>query len=685
MSQLITPDLVLLDADLGTDRAGVIGALTNLVAEQGRATAAESLFDDAWAREQLTDTGVPGGIAIPHCRSEAVTEATLVMARLAPAVDFGAADAPADLIFLIAAPAGADQEHLTVLSALARSLVNPEFVDSLRAAATREEIVALVKQATAPEEKAAPAAAGAGAAAAGAAAATASEAPSQDANADSAARPVLIAVTACPTGIAHTYMAADSLAAAAERAGVELHVETQGSSGSTPLDPAVIAAASAVIFAVDVDVRDKARFAGKAVVQSPVKRGIDAPDAMIAEALAAASDPNATRVAGGGAASEATSSTSDEHFGQTVKRALLTGVSYMIPFVAGGGLLIALGFLLGGYLITETAGSIILENSLWNLPEGGIAAYLGAAAFQIGAASMGFLVPALAGYIAYAIADRPGIAPGFTAGAVAGLMGAGFLGGIVGGLLAGVAAHWLAQRKTAAWFRGLMPVVVIPLLASIFASGLMVLILGGPIASLTVALNDFLNGLNGASAIVLGLILGAMMGFDLGGPVNKVAYSFAVAGLGAGAIDNQGPWMIMAAVMASGMVAPLAMALASTVLARRLFSPVEKENGKAAWLLGASFISEGAIPFAAADPLRVIPASAIGSAVTGAIIMAFGVTSQAPHGGVFVFFAINPFPMFLVAIVAGTIVTALIVVALKRFVRKSDTVAPAAAQVPVAA
>ena len=668
MSQLITPDLVLLDADLGTDRAGVIRALTNLVAAQGRATDAESLFDDAWAREQKTDTGVPGGIAIPHCRSEAVTEATLVMARLDPAVDFGATDAPADLIFLIAAPAGADEQHLKVLSALARSLVNPEYVDSLRAAKTREDIVALVEQATAPEEKAAPAA------------------PAQNAApTEGAARPVLVAVTACPTGIAHTYMAADSLAAAAERAGVELHVETQGSSGATPLDPAVIAAASAVIFAVDVDVRDKGRFAGKALVQSPVKRGIDAPDAMIAEALAAAKDPKAARVAGG-AASESTSSTKDEHFGQTVKRALLTGVSYMIPFVAGGGLLIALGFLLGGYLITETAGDIIVQNSLWNLPDGGVAAYLGAAAFKIGAASMGFLVPALAGYIAYAIADRPGIAPGFTAGAVAGLMGAGFLGGIVGGLLAGVAAHWLAQRKTPSWFRGLMPVVVIPLLASIFASGLMVLILGGPIASLTVALNDFLNGLNGASAVVLGLILGAMMGFDLGGPVNKVAYSFAVAGLSAGGIDNQAPWMIMAAVMASGMVAPLAMALASTLLARRLFSPVEKENGKAAWLLGASFISEGAIPFAAADPLRVIPASAIGSAVTGGIIMAAGVTSQAPHGGVFVFFAINPFPMFLVAIVAGMIVTALIVILLKRFVRKSETaVAPEAAQVPVAA
>ncbi|MBH0117496.1 PTS sugar transporter subunit IIA [Salinibacterium sp. NG253] len=694
MSHLITPELVLLDADLGTERESVIRALTALVAEQGRATDSESLFDDAWAREQLTDTGVPGGIAIPHCRSEAVTEPTLVMARLKPAVDFGAADAAADLIFLIAAPAGADQEHLTVLSALARSLVNPEFVDSLRAAKTREDIVALVEQATAPEEKAAPAAAG-GSGAAGAGDPDADAGGSTDAAAtatatatagtDGAARPVLVAVTACPTGIAHTYMAADSLAAAAERAGVELHVETQGSSGATPLDPAVIAAASAVIFAVDVDVRDKARFAGKALVQSPVKRGIDAPDAMIAEALAAASDPNAAHVAGGEAAIESTSSTSDEHFGQTVKRALLTGVSYMIPFVAGGGLLIALGFLLGGYLITDTAADIVTQNSLWNLPDGGVAAYLGAAAFQIGAASMGFLVPALAGYIAYAIADRPGIAPGFTAGAVAGLMGAGFLGGIVGGLLAGVAAHWLAQRKTAAWFRGLMPVVVIPLLASIFASGLMVLILGGPIASLTVALNDFLNGLTGASAVVLGLILGAMMGFDLGGPVNKVAYAFAVAGLGAGAIDNQAPWMIMAAVMASGMVAPLAMALASTVLARRLFSPVEKENGKAAWLLGASFISEGAIPFAAADPLRVIPASAIGSAVTGGIIMAAGVTSQAPHGGVFVFFAINPFPMFLLAIAAGTVVTALIVVALKRFVRKSSTVTDADAQVPVAA
>jgi PTS system fructose-specific IIC component len=663
MSSLITPQLVVLDRDLGADRAAAIRTLTDLVASNGRATDASSLFDDAWAREQKTDTGVPGGIAIPHCRSAAVTVPTLVMARPNPAVDFGAPDGPADLIFLIAAPDGADQAHLALLSKLARSLVVPEFVASLRSAATAEEIVSIVEGAVADEP--------APSAESGTAAADTEAAASAD-----PAHRTLIAVTACPTGIAHTYMAADSLAAAAKRAGVTLHVETQGSSGAKPLDPALIAAADAVIFAVDVDVRDKGRFAGKPVVQSPVKRGIDQPDEMIAEALAAANDPKASRVSGGGSTETSSTDTRNEHFGQTLKRALLTGVSYMIPFVAGGGLLIALGFLLGGYDITDVAGDVVVENSLWNLPEGGLLAYLGAAAFSIGNASMSFLVPALAGYIAYAIADRPGIAPGFTAGAVAVFMGAGFLGGIVGGLLAGAVAFAIGRLDPPAWLRGLMPVVIIPLLASIVASGLMVILLGGPIAALTVSLNDFLSGLTGASAVVLGLILGAMMGFDLGGPVNKVAYSFAVAGLGAGSIDNQAPWQIMAAVMASGMVAPLAMAFASTVLARRRFSAVERENGKAAWLLGASFISEGAIPFAAADPLRVIPASAIGSAVTGAIILATGVTSQAPHGGIFVFFAINNFAMFVAAILAGVVVTALLVVALKRWAVRT----PAAAE-----
>ncbi|GER24410.1 PTS lactose transporter subunit IIC [Zafaria cholistanensis] len=658
MTQLITEGLVRLDANLGASSTEVINRMAAAVVDAGRAVDVDALAADGIAREAKTSTGVPGGIAIPHCRSAAVTEPTLAMARLAPPVDFGAKDGPADLVFFIAAPEGADKEHLGLLSKLARSLVKKDFTAALRAARTPAEIVELVEQAVGAPVPTAVGAAGAAPAAPAAPAASATE----------TARPSLIAVTACPTGIAHTYMAADSLAEAAKEAGVDLHVETQGSSGATALAPEVIAAASAVIFAVDVDVREKERFAGKPVIQSPVKRGIDEPAEMIREALAAAKDPNARRVSSTADVSGHDTMEAGEGIGAKLKRALLTGVSYMIPFVAGGGLLIALGFLLGGYDIAldGKADAILTGNTLFNLPEGGLALYLGAVAFKIGALSMGFLVPALAGYIAYALADRPGIAPGFTAGAVAGFMGAGFIGGLVGGLLAGWFAHWLGTLAAPRWLRGLMPVVIIPLLASIFASGLMFLLLGGPIAGLSAGLNSWLSGMSGAAALVLGLILGLMMGFDLGGPVNKVAYSFAVAGLGTGTVANQAPWQIMAAVMAAGMVPPLAMALA-TVLDRKRFSLSERENGKAAWLLGASFISEGAIPFAAADPLRVIPASMVGAGITGAMIMATGVTSQAPHGGIFVFFAIGNLVMFVVSILVGTVVSALAVLALKRF------------------
>ena len=691
MSDLITPELVALDKDLGTERSSVIRYLAEQVAAQGRSTEVDGLYADALAREEKTATGVPGGIAIPHCRSTAVSEATLAMARLTPSVDFGAKDGPADLVFFIAAPDGADQEHLKLLSKLARSLIKKDFTASLRAASTPGEVVALVNGALGLGD--APATAGAHTA--GVATATsghdsrASEAAAtlgtsregtdttgpaieQSRATDTKVRR-LVAVTACPTGIAHTYMAADSLVAAAAERGIDLQVETQGSSGATPLDPSVIAAADAVIFAVDVDVRDKQRFAGLPVISAPVKRGIDEPGEMVEEALAAAGNPNARRVAGTAGGGEQTDDGGREGIGSTLKRALLTGVSYMIPFVAGGGLLIALGFLLGGYLITETADAVVLENSLANLPDGGLTTYLGAVAFKIGQLSLGFLVPALAGYIAYALADRPGIAPGFVAGSVAGFMGAGFLGGIVGGLLAGYVALLIGRLAVPRWLRSLMPVVIIPLVASIVASGLMFLVLGGPIAALTDGLNNWLSGLTGTAAIGLGIILGLMMAVDLGGPINKVAYSFAVAGLGTGAIDNQAPWQIMAAVMAAGMVPPLAMALA-TALDRRRFTVAERENGKAAWLLGAAFISEGAIPFAAADPLRVIPASLLGSAVTGAIVMGTGVTSQAPHGGIFVFFAIGNVAMFIVAVLVGMVVSALAVIALKRYAtRKTHT------------
>jgi PTS system fructose-specific IIC component len=674
MPDLITTGLVSLDTPLGATKDDVIRSLAQRVVEEGRASDAASLAADALDRESKSSTGMPGGIAIPHCRSSAVTEPTLAMARLAPTVDFGASDGGADLVFFIAVPEGADQAHLALLAKLARSLIRPEFVASLRQAATPGEIVGLVDAAV--SDTPAPAETPAAVPVVAAASPAADE------------RRSIVAVTACPTGIAHTYMAADALVAAGERAGVDVHVETQGSAGATPLDPAVIARASAVIFAVDVDVRDKARFGGKPLVQGPVKRGVDEPDAMIADAIAAADDPAARRVPGAADAGSSTAATqgSGESMGQKIKRVLLTGVSYMIPFVAGGGLLIALGFLFGGFRITDVAGEIVLENTLWNLPDGGLGAYVGAVFFIIGSTSMSFLVPALAGYIAYAIADRPGIAPGFVAGAVAVLMSAGFLGGLVGGVLAGLAAWWIGRFDVPRWLRGLMPVVIIPLLASIFASGLLLLVLGGPIAALTTGLNEWLGGLSGASAIVLGLILGTMMSFDLGGPVNKVAYSFAVAGLGAGSPDNQAPWMIMGAVMAAGMVAPLGLALASTVLARGLFTEVERENGKAAWLLGASFISEGAIPFAAVDPLRVIAASIFGGAITGGLCMALGVTSQAPHGGIFVLFAIGNIAGFVIALLVGVVAMALAVIALKRWVRRAPVADDrAAAEVAVAA
>ncbi|WP_438352709.1 PTS fructose transporter subunit IIABC [Microbacterium sp. CJ88] len=679
MSQTITAELVSLDTPLGADKSAVIRALAARVVAQGRATDADALYADAWAREQKDETGLPGGIAIPHAKSPAVTQATLAFARLSPGVAFGAPDGPADLVFLIAAPEGAAEAHLAVLSKLARSLMHDDFTAGLRAATTADQVVGIVRDAIG-EGDAEPAAATP--VAAPAAAASASDTLSID------GRPVrIVAVTSCATGIAHTFMAADALTAAGKKAGIDLVVEPQGSSGYQAIDQKIIDDADAVIFANDVDVREQNRFAGKPVVRSGVKRGIEQPAQLIAEAVAEAKNPQGARVASAvaGAATGAAAA-KNLSWGANIQRILLTGVSYMIPFVAGGGLLIAIGFLLAGIGSGIDGYQIVLPGdgtngaayndwalanyNLFDLPPQGLSFYLGAAAVKIGQLSLGFLVPALAGYIAFAIADRPGIAPGFVVGAVSGYLGAGFIGGIVGGLLAGYAAKLIGKPAVPRWLRGLMPVVIIPLGASIIASGLMILILGGPIASLTVGLNNALTSMTGSAAVVLGIVLGLMMCFDLGGPINKVAYSFAVAGLGASA--TSGNLQIMATVMAAGMVPPLGMALASTVLYRKGFTAVERENGVAAWLLGASFISEGAIPFAAADPLRVIPANLLGGAVTGALTMAFAVESRAPHGGIFVFFAISPIWGFLIALVAGVVVTALVVVGLKRFVAPKE-------------
>ena len=658
MSDLITADLVLLDENLGETRFDVIAKLAQAVVNAGRATDFEQLYAAAEARESKTDTGIPGGIAIPHCRSAAVTEPTLAMARPNPAVSFGAKDGPADLIFFIAAPDGADQAHLKLLSTLARSLMKKSFTASLREASSAEEIVELVNGALGVGEKKAEAKPAEAAPAASAASA-------QETPAASAPVKKIVAVTACPTGIAHTYMAADALKYAAEELGYDLKVETQGSSGNEKLAQADIDAADAVIFAVSVNVRERNRFAGKPFVESPVKRGIDEPKEMIAEALAEAENPNGARVAAAASSGEDSAGATEGAWGSRIYKAVMTGISYMIPFVAAGGILVALGFVFEAITVPNLGDvntkAILDSATLFNLGDVHWTLYLGAVLQTIGSFGLGLMVPALAAYIAYGLAQRPGIAPGFIAGSVALAVNAGFLGGIVGGILAGLIAYALGTLKLPRWLGSMMPVVITPLVTSLVAGLAMYLLLGAPLAWVMTTLQDWLTSMSGGSALLLGLILGAMMASDLGGPINKAAYLFATAGLSSGATVNQ---EIMAAVIISGMVPPLAMALATT-LRPKLFNENERENGKAAWLLGASFISEGAIPFASADPARVIPSTIVGGAIAGAISMGAHVASPAPHGGIWIIgLAQNPL-MFLAAVVAGTVVSALLYVVLK--------------------
>ena len=654
MSDLITADLVLLDENLGETRFDVIAKLAQAVVNAGRATDFEQLYAAAEARESKTDTGIPGGIAIPHCRSAAVTEPTLAMARPNPAVSFGAKDGPADLIFFIAAPDGADQAHLKLLSTLARSLMKKSFTASLREASSAEEIVELVNGALGVGEKKAEAK-------------PAEAAPDAEKETPAASAPVkkIVAVTACPTGIAHTYMAADALKYAAEELGYDLKVETQGSSGNETLSQADIDAADAVIFAVSVNVRERNRFAGKPFVESPVKRGIDEPKEMIAEALAEAENPNGARVAAAASSGEDSAGATEGAWGSRIYKAVMTGISYMIPFVAAGGILVALGFVFEAITMPNLGDvdtkAILGSATLFNLGDVHWTLYLGAVLQTIGGFGLSLMVPALAAYIAYGLAQRPGIAPGFIAGSVALAVNAGFLGGIVGGILAGLIAYALGTLKLPRWLGSMMPVVITPLVTSLVAGLAMYLLLGAPLAWVMTTLQDWLTSMSGGSALLLGLILGAMMASDLGGPINKAAYLFATAGLSSGATVNQ---EIMAAVIISGMVPPLAMALATT-LRPKLFNENERENGKAAWLLGASFISEGAIPFASADPARVIPSTIVGGAIAGAISMGAHVASPAPHGGIWIIgLAQNPL-MFLVAVVAGTVVSALVYVVLK--------------------
>jgi len=477
-----------------------------------------------------------------------------------------------------------------------------------------------------------------------------------------------VAVTACPPGIAHSAMAAESIEVAAKNAGHEIEVEVQGAGGAVPIDPAKIAEADAVIFAVDAGVRNRERFAHLPAVEVRTREAIDRGPALIEQAEAAAQSrvPAGAGVGAPGGPAGPTRPVAPMTAaappgagpGEKLRIWLMTGVSYMLPFVIAGGILIALGFLIGGAREAADAAGAEGFPSIGDVLTSRVE--LGGLMVSIGQIAFGMLVPILAGFIAFGMVDRPGIAPGVVAGLIAVHpdINGGFLGGLIGGLLAGGVVMLLQRVRLTGAFGKMWLIIALPLVGTLVTGAIMILVVGRPIAEVQSALTDWLEGLQGTSAFVLGALLGLMMAFDMGGPVNKVAYAFGLSALASG------NYSVMAAVMAAGMTPPLGLALA-TVVRPKLFTEAERDAGSAAWLLGASFITEGAIPFAAADPLRVIPSLMVGSAVTGSIIMALDVGSRAPHGGIWVLGLIDGIPGFLIAIIAGTVVTAALVVTLK--------------------
>ena len=477
-----------------------------------------------------------------------------------------------------------------------------------------------------------------------------------------------VAVTSCPTGIAHSEMAAEALETAARDAGHEIEVEVQGASGAPPIDTAVINAADAVIFAVDAMVRDRDRFANLPTVEIRTREAIDRAPEIIgrAEAAAKAGPARATATAtatDGGDESPTEPPTKREGAGrgEEVRRWLMTGVSYMIPFVVAGGIMIALAFAIGG-AVAVTKIEVIKDGAIQFPGDVGapFITWFGAVLLKIGQTAFGMLVPILAGFIAYAMADRPGIAPGIVGGLIAVAVGSGFLGGLIAGLLAGAIVNALKKIPAKGTIKRMMPILVYPVIGVFAVGALMILVVGEPVAGANHALSSWMNGLSGSNQIFLGILIGLMMAFDMGGPVNKVAYAFGIAALDAGNLQ------IMAAVMAAGMTPPLGMALATT-LRPSLYNESEKRAGEAAWIMGASFITEGAIPFAAADPLRVIPSLMVGSAITGALSFVVNATLNAPHGGIWVLGLMGNWFPYLIAIIIGTTATALTVNVLKAY------------------
>lgn len=597
----------------------------DLMAKSGKIADVETYRKGVFAREEEGTTGIGMGIAIPHCKSDAVTKAGLAAMVVKDGVDFESLDGtPAKIIFLIAAPNTEDNVHLQVLSKLSVMLMDEQFTNSLINAGSVDEFLNIIDSAEkAKDEKEA---------------------------AKEAKEPVevkkddvfIVAVTACPTGIAHTYMAAEAIEKKAKELGYQVKVETRGSAGAkNVLTDDEIAKATGVIVACDTNVPTD-RFDGKKVIECQVSDGINKTEELVKRI--AAGDAPVFKASGKKEASHS-SIGGKESIGHQIYKHLMNGVSHMLPFVVGGGILIAIAFLIDGFSVDLNSLPADKRANFGTITQG-------AALFKgIGGTAFGFMLPILAGFIAMSIADRPGLAVGFVGGSIAANGTSGFLGALVAGFVAGYIVNLLKKifSKLPESLDGVKPVLLYPLLGIFLIGVIMQFVVEPPIGALNTAINNGLNGLNGASAVVLGVLLGGMMAIDMGGPVNKAAYVFGTASIAAGNYN------IMAAVMIGGMVPPLAIALA-TIFFKNKFTAEERKAGPTNFIMGLSFITEGAIPFAASDPLHVLPACAVGSAVAGGLSMAFGCTLMAPHGGIFVVPTIGNPLMYLVALVIGAFI-----------------------------
>ena len=597
----------------------------DLMAKSGKIADVEKYRKGVFAREEEGTTGIGMGIAIPHCKSDAVTKAGLAAMVVKDGVDFESLDGtPAKIIFLIAAPNTEDNVHLQVLSKLSVMLMDEQFTNSLINAGSVDEFLNIIDSAEkAKDEKEA---------------------------AKEAKEPVevkkddvfIVAVTACPTGIAHTYMAAEAIEKKAKELGYQVKVETRGSAGAKNLlTDDEIAKATGVIVACDTNVPTD-RFDGKKVIECQVSDGINKTEELVKRI--AAGDAPVFKASGKKEASHS-SIGGKESIGHQIYKHLMNGVSHMLPFVVGGGILIAIAFLIDGFSVDLNSLPADQRANFGTITQG-------AALFKgIGGTAFGFMLPILAGFIAMSIADRPGLAVGFVGGSIAANGTSGFLGALVAGFVAGYIVNLLKKifSKLPESLDGVKPVLLYPLLGIFLIGVIMQFVVEPPIGALNTAINNGLNGLNGASAVVLGVLLGGMMAIDMGGPVNKAAYVFGTASIAAGNYN------IMAAVMIGGMVPPLAIALA-TIFFKNKFTAEERKAGPTNFIMGLSFITEGAIPFAASDPLHVLPACAVGSAVAGGLSMAFGCTLMAPHGGIFVVPTIGNPLMYLVALVIGAFI-----------------------------